>query len=176
MKFLIGMLVVLCAALCGAQEGFAPPPPPAELKQVAFLLGNWEGKETYTFGEMKSEGTGNHHIQMALRGRFLESHYKAKSGFMGDSEGRLLLTYDTAAKKFRSWWYDSSDSGNMEMEGNVEGDSLVMISKPTSIPGMGVETFRATFTKKGDNQLTFVLALKAGDKWEPMIEASYTKK
>lgn len=174
MRYLSGLSFIVAVALAGAQD-FKPAKPPEELKQASFILGNWEGKEKFTFGGMKSEGTGGHHIQVALGGRFVESHYRGKNSSMGDMEGRLLLCYDPESKKFKSWWFDAAAPGALEMEGNVKGESLIMESKPMEMPGMGVQTFRAIFTKKGE-QLTFELSMKQGSSWAPMIEAIYSKK
>ncbi|HRI44504.1 MAG TPA: DUF1579 family protein [Fimbriimonadaceae bacterium] len=174
MRYLFSLSLLVAVALVGAQD-FKPSKPPEEIKQVSFMLGNWQGKEMFTFGGMKSEGTGGHHVQIALAGRFVESHYRGKNASMGDMEGRLLMCYDPEAKKFKSWWFDAAAPGALEMEGNVKGESLVMESKPMEMPGEGLQTYRAVFAKKGE-QLTFVLSMKQGSEWVPMIEATYSKK
>jgi len=174
MRYLSVVFLMLVAMLAMAQDPKSSKPP-EEMALISFLLGKWEGKEKMSFGEMKSEGTGGHHMQLALGGRFIESHYRGKSEAMGEMEGRLFLCFDETTKKFQSWWFDKAASGTLAMTGEVKGESLVMESKPVEMPGMGLQTFRAVFAKKGD-QLTFELSMKQGNAWAPMIEATYSKK
>jgi len=51
------------------------------------------------------------------------------------SDTRHFMTYDADTKTFKAWWFNDSSVGAMELEGTVEGDKLVLLSKPTNTGG-----------------------------------------
>jgi len=149
--------------------------PPKEMKAVEFFLGNWTGTNKMTFGEQTMESPGSVKCDLFLGGRFVRSmHVYDMAGMK--FEGCHLLSYDTEKKKYVAWWFDQVSSQPMEMEGNFEGDGkLVMISKPTPMPGIGTAVFRSTWVKVSAQEVRFTLEQKDGEKWTPMIESVYKK-
>ena len=162
-------------ALGFAQEGM-PPVPTEELKRVDFMTGEWSGTDIMYFAGQKSTSTSKSKSDTILGGRYIRTMVEYTMEGMPAMTGMHMLTYDAEKKAYVGWWFDSMAPGVMRMEGNFEGDKLIMVSDPTPIPGMpGNQTMRATWNKNGDKGVMFKLELKQGDKWEPMIEGDYKK-
>ena len=149
--------------------------PPKELAKVNFMLGTWKGSETMGgMGGPPSTSRSTVTTVKKLNGRYYSGTHimKTKEGTM---EGMHMLTYDPAKKAYVAYWFDSEAAGAMEMTGNFVGKSLVMVSKPMDMPGMGQQTFRATWTPNGARGLSFKLEGKAGDKWATYITGTYKR-
>lgn len=171
MKLLTSLLFVITCCAGIAQMG----PPPAELAKLADWVGTWKGTE-------KMHGMGGDPVAtpativnaMSLGGRYLEGRH---SGEMAGTkfEGLHMCTYDPDKKTFVAFWFDSTVAGALELSGNFVGSKLVMESKAVTIPGMdGPQFFRAEWELK-DKTLNFNLFGKQGEKWEKVIEGTYTK-
>lgn len=170
---LVAMILLSSVALAG--QGFELPPPPKELAKANFMLGKWRGTE-------KMPGMGGITAKASLVGkktldnRYYETTHVMDMGKAGKLEGLHLLSYDAFKKQYRAFWFDSSSPGVMEMSGNFQGNKLIMISKPTEVPGMPAPlTMRATWTKHSNTKVDFLLQSKEGDKWAPMIEGTFRK-
>lgn len=178
------MLGISCVFLLSAITAPAMTPPsqdpgmapPAELKQLDFMIGDWSGKETYHLMGAKTDATATVSFKKALGNRYIMMSHTAKMPQVGNTEGLMLITYDPAKKKFISWWFDSAGPGTVESEGSLEMGSLTSVSKPTMLEGMGTAAFRSTFTLKGEREMTFHLEMKSGADWTTFIEGSYKKK
>lgn len=176
MKLTTALVMTLTMCLTFAQD-MPDMKPPAEIKQAAFLLGEWSGE--LTFFEM--DGTTNKsmgHIssKMTLGGRFVSSTFKTTVPGMGEMEGLQLLAYDSDVKKWHAWWYDNMSSSAMVFRGTIENGKLFMVSDPTPMPGMGDVVMRALWEKKSDTEVFFRLEMKIGDDWMKLIECTYKKK
>lgn len=167
----LGLALANVATLPQTPDG-APPP---EMKQIEFLLGDWSGKETYHMMGQATETTATINFKKTLVGRYFQMTHKAKMPGFGDTEGLMLVTYDSDKKKFMQYWFDSTAAGSMESEGSLNGNTLLFESKPTMMMGESV-TFRSTFVKKSDKNVTFLLEMKQGEQWATFIEGSYNKK
>jgi hypothetical protein len=176
MRGILSVFLVLCVTLGLAQDMGMPPIPTEELKKVDFLVGEWGGKDKMFFGGQESESTSKTKGEMVLGGRYIRGVVTYMMAGSPPMEGMHLLTYDPEKKAYVAWWFDSAAPNVMEMSGNFEGDKLVMVSKPVSVPGMtGEQVFRSSWWKKGDKGLMFSLELKTGDTWSKMIEGDYQK-
>jgi hypothetical protein len=149
--------------------------PPKELKAVEFLLGSWSGTNKMSFGDQTMDSPGTVKSDLFLGGRFVRSLHVYEIAGM-KFEGCHMLSYDTEKKKYVAWWFDQVSAQPMEMDGNFEGENkLVMVSKPTPMPGMGNVVFRSTWVKVSAQEVRFTLEQKDGDKWSPMIQSVYKK-
>lgn len=170
----VGLFVLLASQANAMQEMMSPVP--TEIKQVAFLLGEFKAKllSKMTGEAMPSDGTSS--TKLALNGRYLVSNQTYT--FMGQKmEGTLMLTFDPGDKKWKSWWFDGSSPGAMEMEGTFDGKKLIMTSKPTPMPGADSHvTMRATWVKEAESKFGFLLEMKQGDAWINLMEGTYEKK
>jgi len=173
--------LIVAAALIGstafAGQGMQMPPPPPELQKVAFMTGKWAGTmKIYGMGPNPSNGKASIVAKKTMDNRYIQADHVMSMGQMGKMEGMHLLSFDPFKKAFVAFWFDSSSPGVMEMTGNFQGTSLIMISKPTSIPGMPEPmTMRSTYVKQSNTRYTFKLEHKQGDKWAPMITGEYRK-
>jgi hypothetical protein len=173
----IFVATMLLSASAFAGQGMQMPPPPKELSKASFFMGKWVGTEkVHGMGGSPVAAKGSMTGKKMLDNRYIQSMHTMDMGKAGKMEGMHLLSYDSMKKQFMAYWFDSSSPGVMEMSGNFQGNQLVMISKPTEIPGMPAPmVMRATWTKVSNSKLTFKLDSKDGAKWVPMIEGSYRK-
>lgn len=148
---------------------------PKEVSQLDWMLGNYGGSMKFTMpGASPIDTKCNIKAGKTLGGRFVQS--AVSYDLMGmKAEGMQLLTYDPAIKKFRGWWFDSMTSEGMEMDGTLSDGTLVMVSKPMNIPGMGLATYRATWKKASEKVVAFTMESKDGDKWVVIIEGKFEK-
>jgi hypothetical protein len=177
MKIFLAAGLLLAAAVTFAQE-MMPMAPPKELKRVeSWFVGKWTSTSKMSdMGQGMSTMKGNSVGMKVLGGMYIQQNHSMNMGKMGKMSGMYIMTYDPAKKQYIAWWYDSSAPGQMEMSGNFQGDKLIMISKPTPIPGMAEPAImRATWQKKPGNKIQFVLEMKQGDKWGKMMESDYKK-
>jgi hypothetical protein len=172
---ILGALLLATTAFAG--QGMQVPPMPKEFSKANFFLGKWTGTEkVHGMGGAPVNAKGTFTGKRALGDRYIQSLHVMDMGKQGKMDGMHLLSYDTFKKQFVAFWLDSSNPQVMEMSGNFNGNKLVMISKPTPIPGMPEPiVMRATWTKLSTTKVTFSLDMKQGDKWAPMIEGNYRK-
>ncbi len=83
---------------------------PAELDQLEFLIGNWtsESEAKMPNSEEVLRGTGTSKTTWGIGKRFLTTEFTGNlGGGMGNMTGTEYWTWDAAAKKFRTWWFDN---------------------------------------------------------------------
>lgn len=83
---------------------------PAELDQVAFMIGKWSTTmESKMMGSDEvMRGSGTSEVKWEVGNRFLVSRMHADmGGCMGTMEGVEVWTWDPSIKKFRTWWFDN---------------------------------------------------------------------
>jgi len=176
MRQIFVLTTFLCSTAFAGQAMQALPPMP-ELAKVSFLAGKWTGNlKVYGMGPnpvpCKATLVGN----KTLDNRYIQTNHTMDMGKNGKMQGMFLASYDQLKKQYVAFWFDSSAPSVMEMRGNFQGTSLIMVSKPVEVPGMpGPMTMRTTFTKKSNSQYDFKLESKEGDKWTPMIVGGYRK-
>jgi hypothetical protein len=177
MKRLIPFLLLAVCALSFAQDqgGMMDMRPPKELKAAEFLLGRWSGRETFYENGKGTSGRATITCTKEMNGRFLHGMHTSSMG--GDSmKGLHLLSYDPQIKKYRAYWFDSASSEAMELTGTLTGNKLIMVSKPTDVPGMPGVVFRSTWTRKSPRALGMVLDMQMGGKWVKVIDGNYPKR
>jgi len=166
------------AALCALGVCQEAAPIPEEVSKFDNWVGTWTAKEKFYMPGAKEpmENEGVMTITKSLGGRYIEGRYSTE--MMGQKmEGMHLMTYDPDRKKWIGYWFDSAAPGIMEMEGDLVGNKLTMVSKPVAIPGMAdKQTFRATWDTKDKDNVLFLLELQTGNDWAKMIESEYKRK
>jgi hypothetical protein len=151
-------------------------PIPEETKQLAYLVGTWEGDATFMFMGQESKGKAAFTAKMGVGGRFLVAEHTYEIAGMGQFHGLQIVGYDAAKKEWAGWWYDSAESGNMEMHGTIAGDLMTMTSKPTPMEGMGEVVMRTESKRVSDTRIEMRLSMKQGEEWAPMMVITYNKK
>lgn len=178
MKLLLSLVVLMTATVCLAQEGMMDMRPPAELKNLEFMLGEWTCElKTYGMGG-GGDSTAKATIKTTktLGDRFYKTEFVTDFEGMGRFEGLQLLSFDPEKKQYRCYWFDGMSSDVLDMSGTMTGGKLVLTSKPTPMPGMGEITFRATYERKPNSEIYFLLEMKQGNEWSKALEGTYKKK
>jgi hypothetical protein len=176
MKLLISLALCLGAVFASAQV--FDDSSAAEMEKIEWLLGDWKG--TMKFSGMGPEATEDEatiSVTKCLGGNYIQGVHKSKLPF-GEMEGLNLISFDPREKKFKAHWFDSYSAGAMEMSGDLEGNRLVMTSKPMlTAPGEPEGVFRATWTKKSETEVDFLLEFRpvTAEEWEKAIEGTYHK-
>lgn len=170
----LATIVIASLSLCAhAQEASTVP---AELKQLDYLVGHWEGSMAISFGDTKSTFKAVVDFSKIMGGRYIQGMHKYSAAGMPDMTGMALFSYQSATKKWMGWWFDSEEAGTVEMVGGFEGDSLVITSKPMEMSSMGVASMRSTWTKVSDTRLKLKVEMKQDQAWSTFIQADYSKK
>jgi hypothetical protein len=178
MKSLVAALALtLIVAPGSAVQGPPMPPPPAELKLLWWMKGNWDA-DLNMFEGGKQIGTAKGPVSCAdsLGKMYLESKFETDMGGMS-MKGLQLTSYDSKKKEFMAFWFDSMAPGLLEMRGQLKGQTLIMSSKPTSFPGMpGRMSFRSTNSMKSKTQMHFRLEMNTGKGWEKILDGTMTRR
>lgn len=169
------MLVLLTTAF--AQEGMMDMSPPKEMSQLSFLVGKWKADLDFYFaGPEPMKGTGTVETKLDLDGRFYRGDHKYSPPGMPAMSGLQLMTFDPASKKWTGWWFDGTTPYELEMTGELKGNVLTMVSKPSSMPGSDQKmVIKLIYEKVGDTKVKFDLMMQQGDQWAPLIKGTYTK-
>jgi hypothetical protein len=158
------------AAPAAAAAAAAPPPAPkpaAELEQLKVFEGSWrcEGKQPAgPFGpeqEYKSTLKGKKDIDNFWIA--IEYDQKKSKAHPMPIKARGFLGYDPAAKKYVTIGADNTGGWISESSPGWEGDKLVF-SGDGSMGGQKV-SFRETYTKKTDKEITWTGEMKMGKDW-----------
>lgn len=172
-KLLLGLCLIVAAAVASAQE-MAPVPP--EMAKIDYWIGDWTATLTTSMMGQKGTAESTASYKKVLGGRHLNGFHTYKMEGM-EMSGMHMLSYDANSKKWISYWFDSSEASGMELTGPLSGDKIVLVSKPTKMASMPNEfTMRATYSKKSDKAMEFKLEMKESGDWQTIMEGTYTKK
>jgi len=160
-----------------AEAPMAPAAPPAEMKQLDFLVGTWKVSGTFS-GEMAGELSGQVTVRPIGGGFFLlrESTTEIRAQGVPDpitGEDLTVIRYDTAAKQFALDAYDSGPG--FKGIGTMDKSAFVMSFPPE--PGALPGGFRVTVKPDGRNALqsTAELSDDGGKTWTTVLELKYTR-
>jgi hypothetical protein len=125
-------LVALAAALSLGPGVVAQGPPPSlplpEMQRLSkFYVGTWNFTETYPTG---ATNTGVYTSELGPGGNSIINRFRSK-GPSGDVEGVLVMTWDPAAKAYKSYVLTSDSPGALIQTGQWEGESLVFRGEMT---------------------------------------------
>lgn len=164
-RYTLAALSFLTLAFVGCAQNNAdmaamkPPQRPAELDQLAPLVGTWEGHWECTACDGKGEsmkGSGTNTVSWDADGWVLVEHMTGEMGEMGKMSGIGVWTWDAKAHCFRNWWADNWGSTG---HGTTRYDAATHTWKTKAYginPMTGAKT-RAESEMKlvGDNKLEF---------------------
>ena len=163
---------MLLGLLCTVPAFAQMPPVPAELKEVDYMTGHWEGD--MTMGEMKMKAKMD--CDKVLGGRYIQQMHKYSGQGSPEMSGMMLLSYDENAKNWIGWWYDSTATGTLEMKGALDAGTITLTSQPTEMPGMGKVVMRSIWTKVSDTHMKLKVEMQSGTEWTTFVTADMTKK
>jgi hypothetical protein len=161
---------VLLSALTTANSQVASPVPP-EVKALDGLVGEWDGVMKATFPGTSEPIDVPTHVSVKLFGQYQETVYTMNMPGGMKFTGHMFLTYDSAAKNYRSWGFDDEVNEPREETGTWDGKKLVMTSKP-----QGGMVTRTTFEPKSKDEVAFLLEIKQGDAFTKIGEVVYKRK
>ncbi|MCH8275251.1 MAG: DUF1579 family protein [Armatimonadetes bacterium] len=152
--------------------------PPAELKKIEFLLGEFRVRETYYVpdgsGQVLFSSDATVSCTESLGGRYVSMAYKGRIPGIAGREALTLITYDPEAKKYRAWWFDSASQVVVQLQGAFRDSRLILYSEPMVVPDIG-ET-RISFEKESEDRVIALYEMKMGDRWVKQLEAVFTRK
>jgi hypothetical protein len=136
-----------------------------ESRQLDFWIGEWNVTAN-------GNPVGESRIERILNGCALLENWTS----LGGTDGKSFNVYDTAQKKWRQTWVDSSGRiTDYVGSANAKGE-LVFDAKAPG-PDGAMQQLRMTFTRLNDNQVRqYIETSKDGKKWEPSFDGLYTRK
>ena len=150
-----------------------PPPPPkpaAELDQLKMFEGTWRCDGKQPAGPMGPEQV----YKSSFKGKkdvdsfWLAFEYSQKKSKVHNMPitAKGFLGYDPAAKKYVTMGVDNMGGSISESSPGWEGDKLVF-SGDGQMGGQKI-SFRETYTKKSDKEMTWSGEMKMGKDWIPV--------
>lgn len=168
------LLTLFCALTVHSFGQPTSPIPTEELKKLQFMEGKWTADLDAWMGPEKSTMKVKIDSRWAVGGRFLIQDHEYSMGPGLTMNGLNMLTYDPQKKEWVGLWFDSSEANPMRLTGGWKGDTLTLTSGETEVTGMGKVIMRATYTKASSG-IDFLLEMKDGEKWNPMMKGTYKK-
>jgi hypothetical protein len=171
----ISQILLWCSIVFGVSAvAQGPSGPPAEVKALEWLTGQWEGD--FNWNMMGVESDSKMTISAEWEGQFLKLVQTTEVPGMDKMIDNSYLGWDAKEKKYRMWSF-SNYSPNPRIEsGTLEGSKLVMTSEPWDT-GMGDPiTGRGTMTKRSENEIHFSLEFQMNGTWEKVGEGLLKKK
>ncbi len=187
--------LLLAAAIAHQQHGIEPQ---KAMEQIAWMKGDWAGKQDFNTGGAPMVGEATNKIEDAIGGRYLEERLSTTLPGRKPTDTRHMLTFDPATQTYRAWWFNDTSVTPTEFEGKIEDGKLVLYSKPKGAGPLNAR-MRATYAHKpadtkggwtsgGDpkvferliermsERLTFTLEMDAGGEWTQLFTTTYTKR
>lgn len=183
-NLIISILTVflMTALLVSAQEeemgGMPPMGPPEEMKELAWLTGEWDVAMSWRMtpdGEwMASKGVATY--SMVLEGSTLQMEYSGSDMPM-PFVGLMLQTYDRVAGHFQSVWVDNMSARMSYYTGNKEGEKMVL-SGEEIMPDGSTALARVTTFNHTETSFDWTMEMSGdgGKTWWTSGKATYTKK
>ena len=170
MKFVACILIASASVLaCGQQQ--APPPNP--LDNLAFMKGDWAGKQNFNNqGGPAMIGDATDRIDLCIAGKYLCEMLSTTLPGRKPTDTRHFISYDKQTGKYTAWWFNDTSTHPTPLTGDLSGGKLVLMSD-ASIPG---PVLRATYESPAADTLTFHLEMKTGDTWTRLFVSTYSKK
>lgn len=170
MKFLVCVALAMSGALAFAQP---PAIPPADaLNKIAFMQGNWAGKQNFnTSGGPAMVGDATDRIELGIAGKYLCEMLSTTLPGRKPTDTRHFISFDRQTGKYTAWWFNDTAYHPTQLSGDLTGNKLVLTSD-ASAPG---PLLRATYENPSPDKLNFQLEMKNGDTWTSLFVTTYTK-
>lgn len=163
-----GLALCLVSAATMAQE----VPAPAELKQLDWSIGSWEGNVKWLMPGM--EGDSKMTFTNEREGHFVKS--KSTSEMMGMKMTEIAYVgWNAKTGKFDSYTFTNFASTPRIEHGEVTGSKLVFVSEPW-VTTSGTYTSRATMQSPSPDTIQFFLEFQEEGKWVKAAEGQFKRK
>jgi hypothetical protein len=171
MNRIVCLLLACTSAFAVAQQAATPPPNP--LDKLAFMQGDWSGKQDFnTSGVPDIVVDAVDHVEIGIAGKYLCEMLSTAMPGRKPTDTRHFISYDKQSGKYTAWWFNDTSTHPSELTGDVSGNKLVLLSS-SSGPG---PVLRATYESPSANTLTFLLEMKQGENWTKLFLTTYSKK
>lgn len=164
--------VAICAIAMGMGAAQGPMDPPAELKKLDWMLGEWTSTVRWTYLTTTDVA---YTVKCEWDGQFLRVTSRMEMLGMTMTE-TAYYGWDASSKRYRGWTFTNFSSDPRIESGTLNENALVMTSEPWNV-GIGQPTVsRATLTRKSSTEIHFLLEFKDNDRWTRGAEGTFTKK
>jgi hypothetical protein len=171
MKRIACLLFACSSTVAIAQQAATQPPSP--LDKLAFMQGDWSGKQNFeTGGGPAMVGDATDRIEIGIAGKYLCEMLSTTLPGRKPTDTRHFISYDKQSGKYTAWWFNDTSTHPSELTGDLAGNKLVLLSSASG-PG---PMLRATYESPSENTLTFLLEMKQGDTWTKLFLTTYSKK
>lgn len=146
-------------------------PMPTEMKQLSYLVGDWEGTMTMNLPGAAQPIQVPSTVSVKEFGAYQETVYTLDMPGMTRFTGHSFLKWNAADKMYQSWTFDDMADEPREETGTFNGKALVMISKP-----QGGMVTRISYGMKSKNEVSFMIEMKSGEAFTKLGECNYKRK
>jgi len=170
MKFAgIIFLAMSGAIACAQQQAMQPAD---ALNKLAFMQGDWAGKQDFNTGGAAMVGDATDHIEPGIAGKYVCEMLSTTLPDRKPTDTRHFISYDAKAGKYTAWWFNDTSYHPTQLSGDLTGNKLVLMSDAAG----PAPTLRATYESPTADTLTFHLEMKSGDNWTSLFLTTYSKK
>ena len=169
------MLALILALTVGQHAGSIKPP--AAMEQIAWMKGEWTGRQDFNTGGAPMMGDATNHVEDAIGGRYLEERLSTSLPGRKPSDTRHMITFDPTSQTYKAWWFNDTLVGPMELQGKIEEGKLVLTGKAAGQAGQG-RNLRATYAhmREADAEtLTFTLEMDQDGHWFRLFTTTYKR-
>ena len=161
-------VIALAEARVHAQDF---PKPTAQHQLLTSMVGTWDATMKMEGAEFPGEMTA----KLECGGLWLASDYKSEFGGVKFS-GKGLDGYDTNKKKYVSVWVDSMSTSPMLLEGNIDGDKLVMTGSSVNAEGKPIKVKTVSKNDGEDHHIFEMFEVKEDGSEKSMFTIDYKRK
>lgn len=148
--------------------------PPAELKKLDWMIGEWSGNVKMSMEGMDMEGVMTYSLSWS--GQFIKGISVWDVQGMKMTED-MYMGWDPQKGKYSSYTFTNFAPTPRIEWGESKGDTTVWMSEPwITSPGQPATLSRVTLTKVSGSEMKFLLEFKAGDQWQKIGDAVFKKK
>lgn len=171
-KAIFGMFALLFAVSFVSAQDF-PKPGPEHERLIKELEGNWDC--VMDMGGQKSKCTATY--KSICHGMWLASEFQGELAG-AKFHGHGLDGYDLHKKKYVGVWVDSWTSGPMNMEGNFDPKTKLLVMTGESVgPDGKLQKYRNTTETKDKDHFTFKMSMIQPDGSEQLaFTIEYTRR
>jgi len=164
--------ILIAPLLTNQQHGEAPSATLFKMMgQLAFMKGDWVGTQSFNMQGQKLDIPATNSVKDAIGGRYFEETLTTTMPGQPTRDVRHFLSYDQADGKYKSYWFNDTQTGPMELDGSVSGNELTLESPPEA-----KNHFKAIYKSDSGDSLSFELWLKQGSDWNRLFTATYKRR
>ena len=167
------LVLFFVARIFAQQPAPSAQPAPSPLDSLAFMEGNWAGKQNFNNPNGPAmAGDATDRIDICIAAKYLCEQLSTTMPSRKPTDTRHFISYDKQSGKYTAWWFNDTSTHPTEFTGDLTGNKLVLTSKSAG-PG---PILRATYESPSKDTLTFLLEMQQGDSsWTKLFLTTYTK-